>query len=143
MGSRTWVIVLAVGCSTAFLSGQTREITKEATVADAARVKPLAPTGLSVNPREGGAAALSWKPVPLEKIVGYRVYRKVGDSVFQALDTVKAPSFVDRNVPSGKVEYAVTSMDHFDNESRLSKPVVKPDADAKPPKGDASAAKKP
>ena len=98
---------------------------REATLSDAASVRPVPPTGVSAlleNPRK---MVISWKPIPLEKIVGYDVYRKVGAAAYVKLDRVKGSVFVDKNVPDGDVHYAVVSVDRFDLASRMSKSVSK------------------
>lgn len=94
----------------------------EATARDAARIVPFPPVGVTAR-LEAKTAVISWKPILLERIVGYEVYRKVGDSPFQRLDQIKGSVFVDKNPPAGKVEYAVTAVDRFANKSDLSKPV--------------------
>jgi hypothetical protein len=61
----------------------------------------------------------------LDNIVKYKVYRKVGDSKFHPVGTVKAPPFVDQKSPSGEVTYTVTAVNVYDAESSHAKPAAK------------------
>ena len=103
-------------------------VTPEATVDDASRVRPGPPVGIKAK-LDANSVVLSWKAIPLEKIVGYEVYRRVDEGRFLKLTQVKEPIFVDKNVPKGLIEYAVTAVDMFANKSPLSKPVPKPSSE--------------
>lgn len=113
---------------------------REATAADAARMRPGPPTGLTAR-MESRAVVLSWKAIPLEKIVGYEVYRRVGEAQFAKLVQVKEPVFVDKNVPKGAVEYAISAVDMYSNKSPLSKPVAKPTGQETPKKAPQASAR--
>jgi hypothetical protein len=106
---------------------------REATVADAARMRPLRPTGVTVR-QSGPSVTVSWTPAPVEKVIGYEVCRRVDEGPFLLLKKVKEPKFIDKDVPAGKVEYAVRAVDLYSNASLLSAPVAKPKAEASPAK---------
>jgi hypothetical protein len=70
-----------------------------------------------------------WEPLNLDN---NKVYRKIGDSKFRPVGTVKAPPFVDQKSPSGDVTYTVTAVNVYDAESSHAKPAAK----SKPPAQD-------
>ena len=116
--------VMAVTVATAS-GGDVQQKTRvsEATTADAARMRPLPPSGLTAT-IDDGRILLAWRAIPLDKIVGYEVYRRVGSKAFAKLVQVKEATFVDRDVPQGSVEYAISAVDVHANRSPLTKPVT-------------------
>lgn len=124
MRSRTLLMacVLMLGCST---GGTTQASGKpDQSVSEARKIPPFPPKGVSVK-TEGKSAVVTWDPIPLDNIVGYKVYRKVGDSQFAYVGTVKRPPFVDERPPSGSASYTVTALNTYQAESTLAKPAKK------------------
>src|SRR5579862_9497625 len=93
--------ILFLDCSpspTQTADGQVRG-TPDQSVEQARTIPPFPPTEVLVK-HEGTQAVVTWKPIPLDNIVGYKVYRKIGDSEFKHIGTVKHPPFVDDKVPT-------------------------------------------
>jgi hypothetical protein len=93
-------------------------------VSEARKVPPFPPKGVSVK-AEGKHTVVTWDPIPLDNIVGYKVYRKVGDEPFTSVGTVQRPPFVDKSSPSGSALYTVTAINGYHAESSLATPAKK------------------
>jgi fibronectin type 3 domain-containing protein len=119
---RLTVILLGLLASAPFCLAQ-----REATASVAAAIPPLPPPNLRITLSPRGEAVLFWKPSSLESVVAYKVYRKQGGGAFKFLQEVHTPTFIDKHVPTGDVEYAVTAVDIRSGESKLSKPAKNPD----------------
>lgn len=89
------------------------ESSEEVRVVAEDRFAAAAPTGL-VAVQEGRAVRLFWNPGKEKDLLGYRLYRKVGDSEWQrhGPDTIVEPTFVDEDVHAkDKITYRVTAID--------------------------------
>jgi hypothetical protein len=88
-----------------------------------AKIPPLPPKNVTVQ-RTVDGVKVSWDPVPLERIIGYRIYRKIG-SALVPLGLLRKPPFIDEHVPiSGDLAYTVTSIDDLNRESSYAKSAV-------------------
>lgn len=67
-----------------------------------------------------------WKRSRLERVLGYRIYRKTNDTDYIAIGTATAPPFLDKDAPAGAVSYAVSALASGNSESKLSKPTLIP-----------------
>ncbi len=87
------------------------------------RFAPGVPTGLAVI---AGAKTieLGWDRNTDADLVGYRIYRALGDGAFVRLPgQVEAPSFRDAQIQTGqRYRYAITAVDRLGNESARSEP---------------------
>src|SRR5258708_3289438 len=95
----------------------------DASPSEMSKFPPFPPKEVSVHDN-AGRIEVYWKPSPLERVVGYRVYRR-SDSGYVSLGAVKKPPFVDPSPPyAGKVSYTVTAIDEFNHESSYAKPAA-------------------
>ena len=97
---------------------------------------PEAPVGLVASPGfvrgpggqpERPAIDLSWEPSAETRVVGYRVYRRVGDVGAWALlgEMVSVPAYRDETVEAGtRYAYRVTAVDGAGHESGASSQVM-------------------
>ncbi|MBX9604293.1 MAG: fibronectin type III domain-containing protein [Bryobacteraceae bacterium] len=102
------------------------QATKGAALSDmseSARITPMDvfPPAVPGNP---GAVAgvssidVSWDPSADADLSGYRVYRSVDGGAWQAVATVRTPTYTDRAVAAGRrYRYQVTAVDRAGNES--------------------------
>src|ERR1051325_10151358 len=74
------------------------------------KICPYPPAVVNVT-REKRKAVIEWKEVPLERIVGYEIFRSVNHGPFKKIGRLKAPPFVDKSPPKGNIVYAVASID--------------------------------
>lgn len=114
--------VLLIACSTGGTSQANGK--PDISVSEARKVPLFPPKGVSVK-NEGDHAVVTWDPIPLDNITGYKIYRKVGESNFAYLGTAKRPPFVDEEPPSGSAEYSVTAVNAYKTESKLATPAKK------------------
>src|ERR1039458_9813558 len=108
MKSRASLLLCALllGCSTGGTSQANGK--PDISVTEARKVPLFPPRGVSVK-NQGEHAVVNWEPIPLDNIVGYKIYRKVGDASFTYIGTAKRPPFVDEEPPSGSALYTVTA----------------------------------
>jgi hypothetical protein len=104
------------------------ESSEEARIVAEDRFAPARPVGL-VAVQEGRTVRLFWNPAPEKDVLGYRLYRKVGDSEWQRYgpDPILEPTFVDGDVHSGdRIAYRATALDRATppNESEPSEDVT-------------------
>lgn len=82
------------------------------------RISPFPPTAVRTT-RNKGRVVVEWRPVPLARIVSYEVFRSVDGGSFEVIGNVVTPPFVDKSPPKGNLVYGVSSVDNFDNRSKL------------------------
>jgi hypothetical protein len=127
-----------LGCS----SGVTQvKGTPDLNVSEARKGALFPPTGVKVK-AEGKLTRVSWTPVGLDTIVGYAVYRRVGNAPFARIGNVpqppspdpskcvKQPStcqtfFNDPRPYDGSTDYAVSAISTYNTESPLALPAKK------------------
>jgi fibronectin type 3 domain-containing protein len=85
---------------------------------------PAAPEGLTAVPSTT-SIELVWERNTEANIIGYRVYRALGNAAFELLaDTQQLPSYSDHKIEAGKTyRYAVSAVKNNKAESKLSEPV--------------------
>jgi hypothetical protein len=85
---------------------------------------PAAPEGLTAVPSTA-SIELVWERNTEANIIGYRVYRALGNAAFELLaDTQQLPSYSDHKIEAGKTyRYAVSAVKNNKAESKLSEPV--------------------
>jgi hypothetical protein len=89
------------------------ESTEEVRVVAVDRFAPGAPAGL-VAVQEGKAVRLFWNPGEERDLLGYRLYRRVGESEWSphGPDVITEPTALDEDVrPGDRVTYRVTAVD--------------------------------
>jgi len=98
------------------------ELSHELTVEEDSRISPAPPAEVVQN-----GNSVTWTPVGLEIITAYKIYRldpSGRKTLVMTVPSSAAAEELDRaaaNVPSGQgVRYAITSLDHYGNESELS-----------------------
>jgi hypothetical protein len=106
--------VLMFGCSPG-VSPQDKG-KPDQSVTEARKYPPFPPKGVSVK-SAGKRTVVTWDPIPLDNVVGYRVYRKVGDEPFTRIGTAEHPPFVDEHTPHGQVSYTITAINSYQAES--------------------------
>jgi hypothetical protein len=112
---------LVLGCSPG--SSQVKG-KPDLSVSDARKIPPLPPQKVSIKVKRK-QTIVTWDLVPLDNIVAYKVYRKLGDSPYTQVATIERPPFVDKNPASGSASYAVTAVNTYQAESALSTPAKK------------------
>jgi hypothetical protein len=113
--------VFLLSCS----PGKSQEKGKpDLSVSDARKIPPIPPKGVSIK-LKGKCAVVTWDRIPLDNIVAYKVYRRVGDSPYALVGTVARPPFVDKKAPSGAASYSVTAVNTYDAESAFATPAKK------------------
>ncbi len=83
-----------------------------------------APVGLAAVPSTA-SIELVWERSTEPNVIGYRVYRALGNGAFERLsDTQELPAYSDHKIETGKTyRYAVTAVKSNQVESKLSEPV--------------------
>jgi len=110
-----------LGCTSA---GTQEKGKPDQSVSEARKIPPFPPKDVSVE-RKDKQVIVNWKPIPLDNIVAYKIYRKTRDSKFEYIGTAKHPPFVDHEAPSANVTYTVTAVNTYQAESSFAKPAEK------------------
>ena len=81
----------------------------------------------------GKVAFVSWRPILLDRLANYEVYRwnGAGEQHWEKLGSAEKPEFVDKNPPDKKARYKVVAVDRDGNRSALSQSKVSAVADSK------------
>jgi len=100
------------------------ELSNEVAIAPVDTFPPAAPTGLTAVPSPA-SIELVWERNTEPNVIGYRVYRALGNGAFERLTDMQAlPAYSDRKIESGKAyRYAVSAVKSNQMESRMSEPV--------------------
>jgi hypothetical protein len=100
------------------------DLSSEAAIAPLDTFAPLAPAGLAAVPSTA-SIELVWERLAEPNVVGYRVYRAVGNGAFERLaDTQELPAYSDHKIEAGQTyRYAVSAVKSNQVESKLSEPV--------------------
>ena len=85
---------------------------------------PAAPAGLTAVPSTA-SIELVWERSTEPNVVGYRVYRALGNGPLELLaDAQVLPAYSDHKIEAGKTyRYAVSAVKSNKKESKLSEPV--------------------
>jgi hypothetical protein len=123
MRSKAFLIagIFILGCSQ---GGSQVKGKPDQSVSDARKISPFPPKGVSIKAK-GKQTIITWDPIPLDNIVAYKIYRKVGDSSFTYIGTVEHPPFIDKKVASRSVSYGVAAVNSYKAESAMAMPTNK------------------
>ena len=100
------------------------ELSNEAAITPVDTFPPAAPAGLTAVPSTA-SIELAWERSTEPNVVGYRVYRALGNGAFELLaDAVALPAYSDHKIEAGKTyRYAVSAVKSNKKESKLSEAV--------------------
>ena len=104
--------------------GEAQSEFDEVAVAPVDSFPPAAPAGLTAVPSTA-SIELVWERNTEPNVIGYRVYRALGNAPFERLAGEQLlPSYSDRKIETGKTyRYAVSAVKNNQTESKLSEPV--------------------
>jgi hypothetical protein len=100
---------------------QSSSANQEMTTKDSDKIGLPTPENIKVKVANG-KAVVSWERSPIQRIVGYQVFRKTNEGRFVPIKVVPAPPFVDNSVLPDTTEYAVEAIDYRGNRSDMSAP---------------------
>ena len=97
------------------------DLSNEAPITPVDTFPPAAPAGLTAVPSTA-SIELVWERNTEPNVVGYRVYRALGNGAFELLaDAVRLPSYSDHKIEAGKTyRYAVSAVKSNKKESKMS-----------------------
>ena len=100
------------------------ELSSEAAITPIDTFPPASPAGLTAVPSTA-SIELVWERNTEPNLVGYRVYRALGNAALELLaDAQLLPTYSDRKIESGKTyRYAVSAVKSNKKESKQSEPV--------------------
>jgi len=100
------------------------ELSAEADISPVDTFAAAAPVGLTAVPSTA-SVELVWEHSTEPNVIGYRVYRALGNGTFELLaDSQSLPAYSDHKIESGKTyRYAVSSVKSNKIESKMSDPV--------------------
>jgi hypothetical protein len=100
------------------------ELSNEFAITPVDTFPPAAPAGLAAVPSTA-SIELVWERNTEPNVIGYRVYRALGNGTFELLaDAQVLPAYSDRKIEAGKsYRYAISAVKSNKKESGLSEPV--------------------
>jgi fibronectin type 3 domain-containing protein len=100
------------------------DLSNEAVITPLDTFPPAAPAGLAAVPSTA-SIELVWERNAEPNVIGYRIYRALGNGVFERLaDAQELPTYSDHKIEAGKTyRYAVSAVKSNKVESKLSDPV--------------------
>jgi hypothetical protein len=100
------------------------DLSNEAAITPVDTFPPATPAGLAAVPSTA-SIELAWERNAEPNVIGYRVYRSLGNGPFESLpDMPLLPAYSDHHIESGKTyRYAVSAVKSNKQESKMSEPV--------------------